>query len=242
MDRDSIFLSVSQAVDAICIDFQQYDPQIMLFSEVIRLISGDSVHLKREGHKNGAWVTSSGRKSMKWLDGQQLVAFMCRSVKECQWDLRLLADVCRRVFQSRVEVTEHLETGEKGIAVETNMAGYACRQCGRCCRILDYHHELTAADVNRWKALQRHDILKWVHIEKDRPGNSVYRIWVNPRSAQIATPCPFLKYQASTTQWQCQIHDVKPAICRQYPISRKHAIMTGCRGFEAAIRGNKDDG
>ena len=32
----------------------------------------------------------------------------------------------------------------------------------------------------------------------------------------------------------CTIQDVKPGICRQYPSSRKHAVMTGCPGFQGS--------
>jgi Fe-S-cluster containining protein len=31
-------------------------------------------------------------------------------------------------------------------------------------------------------------------------------------------------------RYRCTIHDIRPTICRQYPGSRKHARMTGCRG------------
>ncbi len=232
MDKDTIFLTTSQALDAICIDFRQYDPQTMLFCGVIRLISGDSIHLKREPPKNGAWVNRSGSAKMKWLTGNELIEFMCRAVRKTRWDPQLLAAVCGRVFQTRAVPAEAPRTGEPGIRIETNMAGYTCRQCGRCCRILDYHDEVTAEDVARWKALQREDILKWVQAKKIKDHDTAYRIWIEPDTGRVADPCPFLKQDPTRNRWECRIHEVKPAICRHYPISRKHAVMTGCRGFE----------
>jgi uncharacterized membrane protein YhaH (DUF805 family) len=56
--------------------------------------------------------------------------------------------------------------------------------------------------------------------------------WVIPGTNEFAPSCPFLKRGGSPHQWICSIHDVKPDICRNYPVSRKHALMTGCPGFD----------
>ncbi|OQY08333.1 MAG: hypothetical protein B6I22_00910 [Desulfobacteraceae bacterium 4572_123] len=48
----------------------------------------------------------------------------------------------------------------------------------------------------------------------------------------IHRSCPFLKKIPSENRRLCAIHDIKPAICRQYPVSRKHALITGCPGFD----------
>ncbi len=37
--NETIFLSPRQALDAVCMDFRRYAPQVMLFSEILRVIS-----------------------------------------------------------------------------------------------------------------------------------------------------------------------------------------------------------
>lgn len=232
MEKASIFLTTEEAVRAICIDFRQYDPQTMLFAELMRLISNNTVHLKREPGKTGAWIKRPGSPKMKWLDGQALKEFMCDAVSKTHWEPDQLAAVCSRVFQTRVQPVTDENTGETGMQIQTNMETYVCRQCGNCCRSLDYHSEVREADVQRWKQLDRHDILKWVEIADSRGATPTYRIWVSPKTGQAAEICPFLEKDPTSNRWQCRIHDVKPAICRQYPITRKHALMTGCPGFD----------
>ncbi len=232
MNAESIFLTTDQAVEAICIDFRQYDPQILLFCEIVRLVSDGTVHLQRDAHKEGVWLGRPGRTRMRWLAGDELIAFMCRTIEETRWNPRLLADVCRRVFQAGAEPAGDPDTARPGVRIATNMEGYVCRQCGRCCSTLDYHDEISAGDVARWEAERRSDILRWVEVRKGDGPNRRYRIWVDPRSGKLAVPCPFLEKDPAGPRWHCQIHAVKPEICRQYPISRKHALMTGCRGFE----------
>ena len=40
MEKKAISLTTEQALAAICFDFRQYGRQILLFSEILRLISG----------------------------------------------------------------------------------------------------------------------------------------------------------------------------------------------------------
>ena len=232
VNKAFIFLTNQESINAICIDFRQYDPQILLFSEIIRLIADNRIHIKREPGKNGAWINQTGKTNMQWLNGPALVDYMCQAVDRTEWHPKLLAAVCRRVFQTRVAPACSIATGAEGMCIETNMEDYVCRQCGRCCLTLDYHEEVTAEDVALWKALGRKDILQWVDETICDGQNQSYRIWVTPGTQQLAETCPFLKREPATNQLKCQIHDVKPAICRQYPVSRKHAAATGCRGFD----------
>jgi len=228
----SIFLTRREAIDAICIDFQQYDAQFMLFAEVLRLITQDSLHLKREPGKNGAWINGLGQNTMQWMEGPELIAFMCEMVRSADWTIDLLLSVSQRVFQSRVRTDVDPDTGDAGIQIETNMEDFHCRQCGRCCKSLDYHHEVTSGDVARWKASGCHEVLNWLEVTKAKDRLPIYRIWVSPKTGQLATPCPFLKKDPTSNRRYCRIHDIKPVICRQYPVSRKHALMTGCLGFQ----------
>ncbi len=65
---ESVLLSLKEAVEAVCKDFQQYPPQILLFSQVIQELTKGKTIVKREGQKNGAWVTDR-RASEYALDG-----------------------------------------------------------------------------------------------------------------------------------------------------------------------------
>ena len=123
-------------------------------------------------------------------------------------------------------------TGQPGIRVLTGMEDFACHQCGKCCQRLDYHNEITADDVAYWKQAGRSEILDWVGTFQKNDREALYRIWIKPGTRTFAETCPFLKKKPHENRWICLIHDVKPQICRQYPVSRKHAIMTGCPGFE----------
>ena len=232
MKKAYLFLTAQEAIEAILIDFRQYDPQTLMFSEVIRLLSDHRMHIKRESGKDGAWINRSGKAAMEWLEGRALVDYMCSAVENASWNLDLLSEVSSRVFQTRVAPACHRFTRQEGVCIETNMEAYQCRQCGRCCQVLDYHNEVTEEDVVRWKATDRQDILKWVQPRQFDGEDHGYRIWVVPGSHKLAETCPFLSHDPATNRWKCKIHDVKPAICRQYPVSRKHAALTGCRGFE----------
>lgn len=231
MEHLSIFLSLDEAVEAVQIDFRQYAPQWMLFSAVLKLIT-EKAYIATEPANNGAWLHEEGRHAMRWLDGPALIDYMCQTVAGTHWTPELLASVCSRVFQNRAVVDTDTGNGNMGIRIQTGMEAFECRQCGRCCRNLDYHNELTTEDVDRWNVLSRRDILNWVGIFKTgEREKTIYRIWMTPGTCKLAEICPFLKEVPTANRWICSIHEVKPSICRNYPVSRKHAVMTGCPGF-----------
>ncbi len=231
-ERKTVFLTPEEALSSICRDLRQYDPQIMLLCQIIRLISGGRIIARRDPNTEGAWISSPDRRNMRRLEGPELVEYACDALEQADEDPELLVSICARVFRERAFIDEHRETGHIGIRVETGMEGFRCRQCGRCCRSLDYRREVTAEDVARWRALGRSDILEWVGVFETSDRGKVYRIWVIPGTTKRAETCPFLYHESSENRWICRIHDVKPAICRQYPFTRKHALMTGCPGFE----------
>jgi Fe-S-cluster containining protein len=237
MRKESILLTAREAIRSITIDFRQYDPQIMLFCSIIGLISDNAIHFKREAPKEGVWMNQSGRANMRWLAGRELIDFMCATVEAARWTPELLASTCSRVFRSRARPVTVPGSALKGIRIETGMEAFACRQCGHCCRKLDYHNDVTAEDTARWQSLGRRDILQWVQDNSRHGQASAYRVWVAPGTHSLADGCPFLKLDPTTNRWNCQIHQLKPQICRNYPVSRKHADMTGCRGFEKPAKG-----
>lgn len=110
--------------------------------------------------------------------------------------------------------------------------GFTCKQCGNCCLNLDgFSTCASEADVRRWEAAGRVDILEWVD-----PVNFGYHweydIWINPRTEDDVSRCPWLRKVRGENKYTCRIHDVKPDLCRNYPLSREHAERTGCIGFD----------
>ena len=229
---ESVLLSLKEAVEAVCKDFQQYPPQILLFSQVIQQLTKGKTIVKREGQKNGAWVTIEGHQNMRWMEGRQMAGYFCNALQNEDPDPAILSSICAMVFHTRASVATHPGTRRPAIRIETGMEDFVCRKCGICCVSLDYHGELTSEDVALWKKLERDDILKWVRKLKKEDGKTEYRIWTIPGTTRLADVCPFLNKEPDGNCWRCLIQDVKPRICRQYPASRKHAFMTGCRGFE----------
>lgn len=230
--KESIRLSAKQAVEAVHFDFRQYGPQILLYAELVRVVSSGRMVVKKDTGKQGIWIGESGRRKMRWLEGTELIDYMCQIVAAVGTDVATLAAICQRVFQSHAFPDPDMETGETGIRVETGMESYHCRQCGQCCRYLDYRKEISDNDILRWEKSRRSDILEWVGQSKNSSGKTVYQIWMQPGTRQFAEHCPFLHHVPTENRWICKIHTVKPAICRNYPVSRKHARMTGCPGFE----------
>jgi len=236
VEKDNIFLTVEQAINAVCLDFRQYEPQVLLFSEIISVLSKGDIIAKREIGKNGIWVRKTGEQKMRWLEGSELIDSMCEIISNSKPDPDVLAAVCSRVFQTRAFPEKGPTSGETGLRVLTGMEDFTCHQCGKCCRTLDYHNEINADDVARWKQTDRTDIMDWVGVFRKDGQKTVYRIWIKPGTREFAESCPFLQEEPHKNQCFCRIHDVKPRICRQYPVSRKHAIMTGCPGFLPQIK------
>jgi Fe-S-cluster containining protein len=117
-------------------------------------------------------------------------------------------------------------------------AGFRCKQCGRCCLDLCDAYQASASDedIELWTARGREDILRWVSfipVGKDESGklHYVYDIWISPRTGDYVDRCPWLRKLPKKDQYVCRIHEVKPQLCRDFPISREHAEATGCRGF-----------
>ena len=231
IEKETIFLTFQEALEAVCIDFRRYAPQVMLFSEVLRVISNGKAVINKDSEKEGRWVAAEPGSKMVWVNGTALGEYVCRALHEKDLEADVIVSVCSRVFQTRTFKGRDPESGLAGVFIETGMETFSCRQCGDCCNFLDYHDALTQMDVERWQQLGRQDILDWVSISCTPNGKPGYRIWVEPETGEMIDRCPFLKHLPNENRWLCRIHDVKPGICREYPVSRKHGLMTGCPGF-----------
>lgn len=164
MKKQSTFLTLEQTLDAICCDFRQYDPQIMLFCEIVRLIFNGDIVVRKDTQKNGAWISRANDENMRWMNGSRLAEYLCESLFSVKMPPELLAAICARVFQTRAFPAVDPKTGTPGLRIETGMEDYACRQCGRCCTSLDYHDAATLQDVEKWETLGRTDILEQVGV------------------------------------------------------------------------------
>ena len=111
--------------------------------------------------------------------------------------------------------------------------GFNCKRCGTCCRFTDaYWTTVDESDIIMWEKAGRWDIIAWVEtIELDN-GKYINDIWIHPETREEVKRCPWLRKRRGKDEYYCRIHDLKPAHCRDYPISRHHAKTTGCRGFE----------
>ena len=122
------------------------------------------------------------------------------------------------------------EDGELEIWVETEMEHFRCKQCGHCCFNLSdaYCNSVLEEDVERWRLEGRADILKFVDER------SLFNdIWICRETGEKLGRCPWLKRLPENDRYSCRIHHTKPTHCRNYPGSKRHAIKTGCKGFDS---------
>ena len=231
--ENRIFLTPEEALAAIRIDFNQYPPQNRLFLDLGPLILGPEHALIEDPHHDSVWITApeKGRGRMRKCNFRELGDYLCHTLEKIRPDPKRLADLCARVFDANAYAAKNGSEGHEGIWLETGMDEFECRQCGRCCRNLDYRFELTETDYQLWQRLGRTDIMEWVAAFRRNGGTISYAIWITPGTRNYASDCPWLKKIPGTDRWECTIHDVKPEVCREYPASRKHAQMTGCEAF-----------
>jgi Fe-S-cluster containining protein len=230
-ERLRIFLSRKEILAAIRADFHQYAPQTLLFLELFPLVFGERAVISGTSYGEHLWMAERGQKMFQ-ISPLDLGIRLCDELEQTRPPLEVLAAVCRRVFRTVAQPGGSDRSGEPGIWLLTDMEDFSCRQCGHCCRNLDYYDQLTEADYNRWQELGRTDILKTVRRVKMANDTFAYRMWERTGSGQTVSPCPWLHKIPTQNRWDCRIHEVRPEICRQYPGSRKHAEMTGCPGFK----------
>ena len=132
-----------------------------------------------------------------------------------------------KIYQMVMGVKAYIGNGpdkKTGLWIETEMERFKCTQCGNCCLNL-YDAFCTTAheeDLIRWEEEYRFDILEYIHCGD---------LWISPRTGHDVTRCPWLRKLPNKEIYICRIHDTKPKHCREYPRSKKHALRTGCKGF-----------
>jgi len=126
--------------------------------------------------------------------------------------------------------------------------------CGRCCLHLG-HHLLETLAEDHLDALEQTEIdwQKIVDFIKDRYGgvlklrcddglgeisiHKINKIDDLPWWELDSSYCPFVQQKRDetgrfTTGFYCEIHDFKPAACREFPKDIKHAREGGCPGYD----------
>jgi Fe-S-cluster containining protein len=229
-EKEKTFLTPKEVLAAIRIDFKQYDTQFSLFQELCPLITDNRKILVKDG-RDFCVLISRGRKSkMRRINDSDLGPYLYNMLKTTSFSLPILAQICNRVFQTPAYPGKHEKGGYDGIWIETDMKRFICRQCGYCCQNLNYHNDCTQNDYERWQLLGRDDITERVKIIRTNDKPARYQIWIEPGTRQATPECPWLKKDPSYNLYHCAIQDIKPEFCRQYPLTRKHADMTGCKG------------
>lgn len=230
-DKERLFLSIDDALDAVGGDFAQYDCQVNLLSVIWPMVFGDGAYVLQKAGSRSVWAKiSADSKLMPCSEDDLKQRIMDRLIRLTP-EPEQLARICSRVFGAHVTAGVGPEPDSSpGIWVDTDMNDFVCTQCGRCCLTLNYHEGCSVKDYKRWQDLERTDILDWVGVVRQHGQITACRIWVTPGTNQFADTCPWLARSPDPQRYVCTIHDVRPVICRQYPGSRKHARMTGCRG------------
>ena len=182
------------------------------------------VHLLDLGSREGLWLKSQG--SDKFYYGIDLVELFLDLLSAKP--VETVLEVYSKIEWVRARVAGHPETGVTGLLVETEMEKFQCVQCGHCCMNLSgaYQTSIPDADVKRWKREHRYDILEWV----DTFGG-LNDIWISPKTGEAVSRCPWLRKLPKKDKYICRIHQTKPAHCRNFPKSKRHALDSGCQGF-----------
>lgn len=101
-----------------------------------------------------------------------------------------------------------------------------CNGCGKCCLKYGKGSGLGCASENDLARLRdRPDIVSWIYpFPLD--------LWVSPATGEETTKCPWLKKLSNRESYKCRIHDVRPDVCRNYPVNIEQMVEDGCEMLE----------
>ena len=100
---------------------------------------------------------------------------------------------------------------------------FKCKQCGRCCLRYGACLQATDEDIEMWELGGREDILEWVNPFGD--------LWINLKKDREAKRCPWLRKLPRKNKYICRINNLKPEVCREYPVDKRQAVSDKCRGI-----------
>jgi len=122
----------------------------------------------------------------------------------------------------------------KSNKIEPKAENFECKQCGCCC--LKYGHELQATkkDLRLWRKKNRQDIIDRIKIVTVGDNKIVaINLWFNPKTGEQVSRCPWLQNNRRQKKYICRIYDVRPEVCRKYPVSKNKALKDGCSGYKS---------
>jgi Fe-S-cluster containining protein len=174
--------------------------------------------------RHGLWIESEDNKEFYY--GIDLVEFFLGLLNSKPSDV--IAKVYSKIELVSATVAKHQKTGANGLLIKTEMEKFKCVQCGHCCLDLSdaYQTSVPDSDIIRWELENRYDILEWVDSFA-----GLNDIWVNPKTGESVSRCPWLRKLPKKDKYICKIHETKPKHCHKFPKSKRHAIDNGCKGF-----------
>lgn len=112
---------------------------------------------------------------------------------------------------------------------------FNCTNCGKCCVDSLYMGTLSAVeeDLARWEDAERYDILDTAYIFYWGDHRTA-DLWMDPKTGDenISDTCPWVK-KIGEDLWHCSIHELRPNVCRDYPVDEEQAEGFGCPGYRA---------
>lgn len=232
MEKHIKFLTIREAIREIIASLLRPDcveeiAKIFSFLESGEARSSKGIHPLTENKVHGIIYKPKESDDEEFYRWSELEDLLTRSLED-----KLPEDIARvyaKVLWVNSYVGASATDGESGIFVETQMEKFNCKQCGHCCLNLSdaYCNSVLDEDVNRWKSEERYDILKFVD-----QSSFFNDIWINQETGKELGRCPWLRKLPNKDKYICRIHHTKPTHCRNYPHSKRHALTTGCKGFE----------
>lgn len=111
---------------------------------------------------------------------------------------------------------------------EVTIPGFHCTECGKCCTEGASRLQATESDIRMWETAAPH-VLEWVSGRDDGGGD----LWVSPRTGRDTVRCPWIRKYPHQNRYYCRIYDHRPQVCRRYPTSAEHAVLTDCPGVSS---------
>lgn len=121
---------------------------------------------------------------------------------------------------------ETVEEQVKEIEKKRPLQGFRCKRCGRCCFSLK-NVDLCDKDIEIWERAGRLDLITpKMQDEWERFGSS--GLFRNKTSKR----CPFLRKVRNKKEYYCTLAELKPLLCRIFPVDKEHGKFCGCEGYE----------
>lgn len=234
------FLSSENAINEVFLDLTNPDKwyELALFAKVYGFLTkgnawpGTKCFNEPTWEERGIWFKAKGAKKEKFIRAFDFKDVAIDLIPEVLVKTNEIAQAYNWTMWVKASLGKGAD-GENGIWIATEMEKFKCVQCGNCCRNLfdAYSTSVDIDELNRWRSEERWDILRWVSIYELSGETAFGDLWISPNTGDEVSRCPWLRKLPKQEKYKCRIHGTKPAHCRNYPISKKHALTTECKGF-----------